>query len=197
MTWADLATLLIVAISGLLALARGFVREVLGLAAWVGAAIAAAAFYPSVEPTIVGLIHDQKLGRPIAIGVVFIVVLIILSVIAAWIASLVHASVFSGLDRTLGLLFGLIRGGVVVCLIFIFLSMFLQPPEWPQAVTQGRFLPYVESGSAWLIGLVPKPYRPAAVSSGGVNVKARDNGGSSQSTMSKSPASPSSRSSSQ
>jgi len=160
MTWADGAAFLIVAVSGLLALARGFVREILGLAAWVGAGITAVALYPFVEPMILGLVHEQKLALPVAIGVVFIVVLVVLSIIAAWIASLVHGSMLAGLDRTLGLAFGLARGGVIVCLVFIFLSMFLQPPEWPTAVTHAKFLPYPKSSSAWLIDLLPKPYRP-------------------------------------
>lgn len=160
MTWVDIAALGIILLSGLLALARGFVREVLGVAAWIGAGIAAFEFYPEVEPQLAGFIHQPKLILPLSIGLVFIVVLIVLSIISAWLGSMVRDSVLSGLDRTLGLAFGLVRGAVIVCLCYIGLSIFLQPSEWPMGVTQSKLLPYAASGSVWLVDFLPPAYRP-------------------------------------
>ena len=52
------------------------------------------------------------------------------------------------------------RGGVIVCLAYIGMSIFLQPPEWPAAIRDARFLNYAESGSAFLVAFLPAAYRP-------------------------------------
>lgn len=160
MTWADGIAIAIIALSGLLALARGFVREVLGIGAWIGAGLAAFAFYPDVEPQLAGVVHQPKLILPLSIGLVFIVVLIVLSIISTWLGSKVRDSALSGIDRTLGLAFGLVRGAVIVCLAYIGLSIFLQPSEWPPGIVHAKFLGDAESGSRWLTGFLPVPYRP-------------------------------------
>ncbi|MCW8308321.1 CvpA family protein [Acidiphilium sp. PA] len=160
MTWVDGIALLIVVLSGLLALARGLVREILGVGAWIGAALAAFEYYPDVETQLAGYVHQPKLILPLSIGLIFIVVLVILSIISTWLGSMVRDSVLSGIDRTLGLAFGLARGVVIVCLLYIGLSIFLQPSEWPTGITNARLLPYAESGSQFLVGLLPAAYQP-------------------------------------
>ncbi|MDD2876376.1 MAG: CvpA family protein [Acidiphilium sp.] len=160
MTWVDAAALGIVVLSGLLALARGLVREVLGVGAWIGAGLAAFAYYPAVETQLAGIIHQPKLILPLSIGLIFVVVLVVLSIISSWLGSMVRESVLSGLDRTLGFAFGLVRGAVIVCLLYIAMSIFLQPPEWPASVTDAKFLPYAETGSKFLVGLLPVAYQP-------------------------------------
>jgi membrane protein required for colicin V production len=160
MTWTDAIMLAIIAISGLLALARGLVRELLGIGAWIGAAFAALTFYPHVEPLLDGIINNPKLLVPVAFAIVFLVVLVVLLIISAWIGSLVRDSVLSGLDRSLGLVFGLVRGGVIVCLLYVGLSMLLQPAEWPPGLVNARFLPYAESGAVWIVNFLPAGYKP-------------------------------------
>jgi membrane protein required for colicin V production len=160
MTWVDGIALLIIVLSGLLALARGLVREILGVGAWVGAALAAFEYYPDVETQLAGYVHQPKLILPLSIGLIFIIVLIILSIISTWLGSMVRDSVLSGIDRTLGLAFGLARGVVIVCLLYIGLSIFLQPSEWPAGISNARLLPYAESGSQVLVGLLPAAYQP-------------------------------------
>ena len=160
MTWADGVAIAIILLSGILALARGLVREVLGVGAWIGAAIAAVEFYPPVADQIGGFIGNPKLIEPVSIGAVFIVTLIVLSILSAWFASLIRNSVLSGIDRTLGLAFGLARGVFIVCLLYIGLSIFLTPPQWPEGVTDARMLPYAANGASWLAGFLPPAYRP-------------------------------------
>lgn len=160
MTWVDGLMLAIIVVSGLLAMVRGLVREVLGIAAWIGAAAAALILYAKVVPLLAGIIEAPKLIVPVAFGIVFLVVLVVLLIISAWIGSLVRESVLSGLDRSLGLAFGLVRGAVIICLLYIGTSMLLQPPEWPNTLTNARFLPYAQQGAVWLAGFLPLPYRP-------------------------------------
>lgn len=160
MTWTDAVMLAIIAISGLLAMVRGLVREILGIGAWIGAALAGLTFYPHVEPLLDGIVNNPKLIVPVAFAIVFLVVLVILLVISAWIGSMVRDSVLSGLDRSLGLVFGLARGAVIVCLLYVGLSMLLQPAEWPAGLVNARLLPYAESGAVWIVGFLPPAYQP-------------------------------------
>ena len=97
MTWVDLVVLAVLAVSALLAFMRGFVREVLGLAAWVGAIAAAVWALPRVRPQFVKWIGDSPWVDPIALGVAFVITLIVLIIISRWISALVRASPISGL----------------------------------------------------------------------------------------------------
>jgi membrane protein required for colicin V production len=160
MTWADGIAVAVVLLSGLLALARGFVREILGVFAWVTSGLVALSAYGAFEPFVLHYVSNPKLALPLTIAAVFLVVLIILTIIVSFIASLVRDSVLSGLDRTLGLVFGLVRGAVIVCLLLIFVSIFLQPAEWPAAVINAEFLPATETGASLLISLLPARFRP-------------------------------------
>jgi membrane protein required for colicin V production len=87
-------------------------------------------------------------------------VLIVLSIISAWVGGMVRESALSGLDRSLGLVFGVVRGGVILCLAYIGLSMFVMPDEWPAPVVNARFLPLAYQGAVALAGLLPANYQP-------------------------------------
>ncbi len=160
MTWADGIAVAVVLLSGLLALARGFVREILGVFAWVTSGLVALSAYGAFEPFVLHYVSNPKLALLLTITAVFLVVLIILTIIVSFIASLVRDSVLSGLDRTLGLVFGLVRGALIVCLLLIFVSIFLQPAEWPAGVINAEFLPATETGASLLISLLPARFRP-------------------------------------
>lgn len=160
MTWVDGVAIGIIVVSALFALVRGFVREVLAIGAWVGAAVAAAKFYPFIQPYVASLVTAKNFILPISIAVVFVVVLILLSILSAWIGGMIRDSALSGLDRSLGLVFGAVRGGVIICLIYIALSIFLIPDEWPRPILQSRFLPYEHAGAVMLVSLLPPEYQP-------------------------------------
>jgi membrane protein required for colicin V production len=160
MTWIDAAALLIVILSAVFSMVRGFVREVLGVGAWVGAAFCAVKFYPLVLPEISSVLPMKNLVVYASMGVVFIVVLIVLSLISGLIGGLVRDSALSGLDRSLGLVFGAVRGALVVCLAYIALSVGVAQAEWPAPVVNARFLPMAYQGATALVGFLPKQYQP-------------------------------------
>ena len=80
MTWIDAAALVIVILSAAFSMVRGFVREVLGVFAWVGAAFAALRFYPLVQPYVNSVLPMKNLVVYVSMGVVFLVTLIVLSI---------------------------------------------------------------------------------------------------------------------
>jgi membrane protein required for colicin V production len=160
MTWVDGAAIGIVVLSALFSLVRGFVREVLGVGAWVGAALAALSGYKYVQPYVASVVAAKNFVVPVSAAIVFIAVLIVLSILSAWIGGLVRESALSSLDRSLGIVFGVVRGGIIVCLAYIGLSLFLVPAEWPAPVTNARFLPYAHAGAVMLVSLLPPDYQP-------------------------------------
>jgi len=160
MTWVDAVALSVIFLSAVFSLVRGFVREILGVAAWVGAAFSALKGYQLVLPYVDSVLAMKAAQVPVSIGIVFIFILIILSIISAWIGGLVRESALSGLDRSLGLVFGVVRGGVILCLAYIGLSMFVVQDQWPAPVVNARLLPFAYQGATFLAGLLPPGYQP-------------------------------------
>lgn len=162
MTWVDAVILCVLLISGVLAFARGFVREVLGIGAWLGAAILAVWATPLVRPRFeVWLRAHPGTAEPAAYAAVFIVTLIVLLMISHALSRVVRESALGGLDRTLGLLFGLARGAVLVILAYIIGGWLAGPPQdWPQPVVRALALQPTYQGAAWLAGRLPPGYQP-------------------------------------
>lgn len=162
MTWVDWAVLAVVALSALFSMVRGFVREVLGVFAWVGAFIACLRWFQPVQPFIASLLPENLKHFAVygAMAVVFLVVLIVLSIVSALIGGLIRDSALSSLDHSLGILFGIARGAVIAFLAYIALGLAEPATAWPQPVVNARFLPIAYDGAKWLVGFVPKQYQP-------------------------------------
>lgn len=160
MTWVDGAVLGVVALSAVFSMVRGFVREILGVGAWLGAALVARVGYPVLEPYVGSVLAAKNLVFYVSVGVVFLIALIIFSIISAVIGGYVRDSALSGLDRSLGLVFGLVRGVLVVCIAYIGLSIGVDEAQWPPPVVHARFLPVAYQGAVTLANLLPAPYRP-------------------------------------
>lgn len=123
----DYTVIGILLLSGIMALMRGFVREVLSLGAWAASYFVAAKYYPLLEPTIHHYLKNQTAVTAIAATCVFFLTLIILTIISVSIASLIKGTALTSIDRSLGFLFGLLRGGLVVCLIYLAATSILWP----------------------------------------------------------------------
>jgi membrane protein required for colicin V production len=160
MTWVDLAVLGVLAVSALLALLRGFVREVLGIGAWVAAVLVAIWAFPYARPRFREWLGAPDLVDPVSFLAVFVVTLLILLLVSHWIGALVRGSVLGGVDRTLGLLFGLARGAALVIFAYIAAQWVVPFERWPAPVLDARSLPLAYDGAAWAVGLLPAEYRP-------------------------------------
>ncbi|GAC1345229.1 MAG: hypothetical protein NVSMB18_24460 [Acetobacteraceae bacterium] len=162
MNWVDLVVLAVILLSGLLAFMRGLVREVLGVGAWVVAAAVASPYgvFPYVQPWMRQQFTDPTLADTVAMGGVFLLVLIVASIIARGISNAVHGSMLSGLDRTLGLLFGLGRGALVLATAYIVAGLAVPVDQWPMPVLGARSLPVIYRGADWLRLQLPPQHRP-------------------------------------
>jgi membrane protein required for colicin V production len=116
---------LVIVVSALLAYSRGFVREALSIAGWIGAAILASVFASQAEPLVKELpVIGRFIGESCELAIiaafaaVFALALVIMSIITPLFSSLVQRSVLGGLDQGIGFLFGVLRGIVLVAVAF-------------------------------------------------------------------------------
>jgi membrane protein required for colicin V production len=118
LTWFDFAALVILGLSGVMAFARGLIREVFSVIAFFGGGIAAVFFAGVVAPFIEGVTPLSGWLAAIAGGLlVFLIVFIIITVITSTVAKQAHQSTEIGsFDRAAGLAFGILRGVLVVSL---------------------------------------------------------------------------------
>ena len=160
MNTTDVAVIVILLISGLFALIRGFVKEVLGVAGWVGAAFATLYLFHWVTPWFRGFIAVPWLADGAAGVTIFLIALVFFSAISHAIAHRVHRSGFSTLDKSLGLVFGLLRGVVVVCLGYLALGWaFSSADQYPSWVKGARTMPMIERGARLIEQLIPESAR--------------------------------------
>ena len=106
----DLILLGVMLVSGLLAMVRGFMREILSIAAWGAAAIATLYSFSKLLPTAKTYFSNDTVAAAVVVAGVFIGTLIVVSVITVRISDMILDSRIGALDRTLGFLFGLARG---------------------------------------------------------------------------------------
>ncbi len=148
MTVFDLVIIGIVVLSGVFAYSRGLVREALSIAAWVLAAVAAFYAFPHVVPLFDRFLPKGAIANIVAGSAIFLVALVVLHVIARALASRVKHSPLSTVDRTLGLLFGLARGLVLACLVYLALAWLMRSGEaQPRWFAESRTLPYLAAGA--------------------------------------------------
>ena len=141
-------------VSAVLAMVRGFSREVLSIVSWVAAAAAAYFFYPLIVPYVAPYIDNDKVQIAAAAAGVIFVALIVVTIITMKIADFIIDSRIGALDRTLGFLYGAARGVLVVAVGLLFFSWLVgpNPPSW---ISQAKSLPLLESVGDWLEGLLP------------------------------------------
>jgi membrane protein required for colicin V production len=152
----DLAVLIILLLSAIVAFVRGFVREFLGILAWIGAAIVTLYTFPAAQPFLRQYISIEWMADLVTGLVIFIVSLVVFSTLAHFAARGVRTSALNAVDRSLGFLFGLVRGAILVCLAYLVLVYASEDGQLPSWVEDARSRPFVNQGAAWLVGLVPE-----------------------------------------
>ena len=158
MTGADVLILLVFLGSTLIGLLRGFVREAVSLAFWIVAIWAAWKFGPTVEPHLGGLLADPRIAPWVGRFVILMLVLLIGWVIGMLLSYFTRSMGLGPLDRAIGLLFGILRGMVLVGLMIIGgeLLHLNQEPWWGRS----KLVPYGETVGDWLRAMVGERGEP-------------------------------------
>jgi membrane protein required for colicin V production len=152
----DIAVLVVVGLSVLVSMMRGAAREALAIACWLGAGAVAWYGFGYVRELAGKTIQTAWLADIAAFCVVFIVPLIGFKLVAAVLADRLSGGRLGVVDRLAGAAFGAARGAVIVCAVYLGLSMAIAPDEQPAWITQARVLPYVQEGAGLLRRFVPE-----------------------------------------
>jgi membrane protein required for colicin V production len=163
---ADLIVIAILLVSALLAFSRGFVRELLSVVVWMGAIFATLYGFSYVKPYTRQWISIDWLADAAGGVAIFIATLIALTLISNMLTSQVRDSALGAVDRSLGFLFGLFRGVIIVCLAYLLMAWILPKEEQPEWLRSAHTIPLVEEGAGLLLQLVPED----AVEKGGATM---------------------------
>jgi membrane protein required for colicin V production len=156
----DIVVFAVLLLAALLAFSRGLVAELVSVAAWAGAAIITLYALPHVLPYAQIYIRFEMLAYAASAVGVFIVALIVLSLLGRSLSRGVQASALSALDRTLGFAFGLVKGGILVSIAYLFF-LWLVPnqAEQPVWLQQAKTRPFLAMGAETLYAFVPENLR--------------------------------------
>jgi membrane protein required for colicin V production len=154
-TLLDLIVIGVMLISALLAMVRGFTREVLSIAAWIAAAAAALFLYPFVLPYITPYVKNPTVAQLVAGGAVFLIVLIVVSFITIRLSDMILDSRIGAVDRTLGFVFGAGRGLLLAVVAFLFFAWLVPDDRQPVWVQQAKSKPIILSGGNYVLNILP------------------------------------------
>ena len=131
MNWIDYAILAVILFSAVISLIRGFVKEAISLAIWFSAFFIASQFYADLAVYLTKL-DDLMIRNGVAIAILFVSTLIIGGLINYLISQLVQFTGLTGTDRALGLVFGALRGLLIVSALLFFLDTFtpMSSSDW-------------------------------------------------------------------
>lgn len=152
MSLLDIAIVAILVLSLLLGIWRGFVREIFSLAGWVLAFLAANAVAAPIGDALPTSIARPEVRVLIAFIVVFVFTLSVTALAAMLVSKLFKAAGLGGVDRTLGGVFGLARGVVILLAITIAAGLTALPkhPLWKESVGAGMLTRTVLQLKGWL-----------------------------------------------
>jgi len=146
--------------SAVLAMVRGFSREVLSIASWVGSVAAAYYLYPLLLPYAKNYTTDDRIAIAASAGIIFLLALIIISFITTRIADFIIDSRIGALDRTLGFLFGAARGILLLVVAVAFWNWLVDVRSQPVWVTQAKSKPFLDTLVARLEAVLPDDIEP-------------------------------------
>jgi membrane protein required for colicin V production len=155
-SYLDLGVVGVILLSALLAMMRGFTREVLAIGSWAAAAAAGYYFYPRVLPHLEPYVHKPIVAQGLAFAIVFFVTLVVVSLFTVRVSDAILDSKIGALDRSLGFVFGAARGfllAVVAFAIFNWLVGDKQQPEW---VKEDKTRPALNETASRIIAMLPE-----------------------------------------
>jgi membrane protein required for colicin V production len=155
-TLLDIILIGVMLISALLAMIRGFMREVLSIAAWVIAALVTLYSFSKLLPLAKTYFNNDIVAYAVVIGGTFLGTLLVVSVITVRFSDMVLDSRVGALDRTMGFLFGLARGLVIVVVAFLFFAWLVPDRSQPEWVRSAKSRVVLQGTGDWLMSMLPE-----------------------------------------
>lgn len=151
----DILLIVIMIFSGFLAMLRGLTREMLSIMSWALAALVTLFAYTYFKNDVRSLIDTPMLADALLIVFVFILALILFSLVTINISERVLDSRVGAVDRTLGFVYGLVRGLILVVIAYLIIGQVVDKQTFPAWVTAARSLPLIESTGEGIKSLLP------------------------------------------
>jgi len=153
MNWVDIAILIIISLSAVISLFRGFVREALSLATWILAFWVSIGFADKLDPMLDGMIASPTARLSVAFATLFLITLIVGALVNYLVGQLVQKTGMSGTDRVLGILFGIGRGVVLVAVLVLLggLAQLSREVWWQESMLIVHF----QEMAIWMRGFLP------------------------------------------
>lgn len=154
MNWVDIVIFAAIAVSALISIWRGFTREAVSLAGWVTAFWVAFTLADKLEGLLGGIITIPSLRLVASFLVLFLATLVMASLVGFLTSQLIKRTGLTGLDRAIGILFGMARGFLIVVMLVLAAGLTPLPQDgWWKA---SFLLPYFENIALWAGGFLPE-----------------------------------------
>ncbi len=153
MIWVDYILLVIVAVSALLSLWRGFMKEALSLVSWIAALWVGMLFFFDLSRMMRDWIDTSTIRNVVAFGLLFIGTLLVGGLVNYLTGQLISKTGLTSTDRILGMLFGVARGVVIIAVLVMLAGMTAVPqdPWWQDSMLLG----YFKGVALWLSSFLP------------------------------------------
>lgn len=152
----DIAILVIVGISALIALGRGLVKEVLSIVGWVLAGAAVIYLLPVLNPFTLKYIESGWMAGIATAAFILIVFMIVWIYATASVVGKIRTSKLSGLDRLLGLFFGIVRAFLLIVLMYILISWMMPVKSQPDLLKKSKYFQIAGNFAEPIEKLIPK-----------------------------------------
>ncbi len=153
MHWVDIVVIAIIGISVLIGLFRGLIKETISLATWILALWVGLTYGEKLASLLPFSVGSQTVQSLIGIVILFIIVILVGGIVNYLIGQLVDRTGLSGTDRMLGIIFGVLRGGLIVAALVLLAMLTNLPnePWWQASLT----LPFFHDIAMWIRDLLP------------------------------------------
>ena len=154
-TLLDGILIFVVLVSAVLAMIRGFTREVLYIASWVAAAALTYFYWDDVLHYTQRYFDDDNVALGVTVAGLFFITLLVVSLVTMRISDFVLDSKAGPLDRTLGFIFGAARGLILVVIAVLFLNFFIAPERQPVWIAEAKSKPWLDDLGSDLMNRLP------------------------------------------
>jgi membrane protein required for colicin V production len=145
----DWAIIVVLAISTLMSLRRGFLKEALSLGTWIAAFIIARQFHDPMDQLLETQIADSLMRSIAAFAALFVGTLLVGAALGFLLSALINATGLSSTDRILGMVFGFARGALIVTVVIGLLN--LTPLVNDTWYTNASLVPHFETVAQWAL----------------------------------------------
>ncbi len=153
MSWLDLVILVIIVLSALISLVRGFVKESISLLTWIVAGVLAFRYFSPLAGMLEAYVSAPTIRNVVAFAILFVSTLVVGAIVNFIFTQLVTKTGLSGTDRALGVVFGAARGVLIVAMVVLLASLTPMPEAewWRDSASVGFFQQLAE----WIRGVIP------------------------------------------